>query len=133
MVLCLTFGGTPCPFEWGVISETICNLATALLLNDNWNPNNLHASDQAHFPPPRFLPNKILFEEGKQLVVDVCINKRGTHDIYINNLIGLGLDLPGCDNQRRLEAVPLLAIDACSRRVTDNEPIPRQNMAALHK
>jgi hypothetical protein len=52
MALCLTFGGTPCPFEWGVISETICNLATALLLNNNWNPDNLQAPNQAHFPPP---------------------------------------------------------------------------------
>jgi hypothetical protein len=35
MTLRLTFGGTPFLFEWGVISETICNLATALLLDDD--------------------------------------------------------------------------------------------------
>ncbi len=65
--------------------------------------------------------------------MDVCINKRGTHDIYINDLIGLGLDLPGCNNRRRSEAAPLLTINACSRRVANDEPIPRHNMAALHK
>ena len=26
----LTFGGLPCPFEWGVISESVCDLANAL-------------------------------------------------------------------------------------------------------
>jgi hypothetical protein len=31
ITLHLTFRGAPCPFKWGVISETICNLAKELL------------------------------------------------------------------------------------------------------
>ncbi len=27
IMLCLTFGGTPCPFEWNILSESICDLA----------------------------------------------------------------------------------------------------------
>jgi hypothetical protein len=38
MMLWLSFGGKPCPFEWGVISETICNLANAILLSKDWDP-----------------------------------------------------------------------------------------------
>ncbi len=38
-----TFGGAPCPYEWGVISETICDLATAILHDNTWDPDNLQA------------------------------------------------------------------------------------------
>jgi hypothetical protein len=76
MALCLTFGGMPCPFEWGVISKAICDLATALILHDNWKPNDLHAPNQETFPPPIFLPDNILFKEGKELIVNVSTNKR---------------------------------------------------------
>jgi hypothetical protein len=31
ITLQLTFGGAPCPFEWGIMSESICNLANELL------------------------------------------------------------------------------------------------------
>ncbi len=65
--------------------------------------------------------------------MNININERGTHDIYINDLIGLGLDLPKCYNKKHSEAAPLHAIDACLQRVTNDKPIPRHNMAALHK
>ena len=133
MALRLTFGGAPCPFEWGVISETICDLATAIIRDDDWNPNEVHAPKQEEFPPPIFLPDDIPLAEGKELIVDVDVHHRGTHDIYIDDLVGLGLDLPNCNNRERSEAAPLLAIDTCSRRVDAGEPIPRHNMAALHK
>jgi hypothetical protein len=31
----------------------------------------------------------IPFGEGKELIINVKVNSRGTHDIYINDLIGL--------------------------------------------
>jgi hypothetical protein len=47
-----TFGGTPCPFEWGVISEPICNLANELLkCDEDWDPSKLHSSVQEHEIP----------------------------------------------------------------------------------
>jgi hypothetical protein len=55
------------------------------------------------------------------------------HKIYIDNIIGLGLDLSNCNNRQQSQAVRLLTIDACSRRIHDNEPIPCHNMDALHK
>jgi hypothetical protein len=81
MALCLSFSGTPCPFEWGVISESICDLATALLLDDGWDPINLHAPNQTNFPTPKFLTDDIPFAEGKELIVNVSVNDRGTHNI----------------------------------------------------
>jgi hypothetical protein len=46
LTLCLTFGSAPCPFEWGVISETIFDLAIELLKCKDWELTNLHASVQ---------------------------------------------------------------------------------------
>ena len=36
MMLRLTFGGAPCPSEWGSIAESICDLANAILLSNDW-------------------------------------------------------------------------------------------------
>ena len=55
ITLRLTFGGAPCPFEWGVISETICNLANELVQCDDWDPADLHALVQKDTPPPHSL------------------------------------------------------------------------------
>ncbi len=60
----LTFGGTPCPYEWGVISESICDLANALLKDNDWDPLTLSAPTS---PPPRrtTLSDDIPFGIGK--------------------------------------------------------------------
>ena len=34
LMLQLTFGGAPCPLEWGSIAESICDLANTILLNN---------------------------------------------------------------------------------------------------
>jgi hypothetical protein len=69
------------------------------------------------------MPDDVPFGIGKELIVNVEINPRGIHDIYINDLIGLGLDLPDCNNIRRSERAPLLInrrfLSAHSQRRTD--------------
>jgi hypothetical protein len=50
MMLQLSFGRKPSPYEWGVISETICDLANAILHNDSWDPDNLSAPNQYLIP-----------------------------------------------------------------------------------
>ncbi len=52
IALRLTFGGAACPYEWSIISETICDLATVIAHDDNWDPTNLHSPDQELIPPP---------------------------------------------------------------------------------
>ena len=93
ITLRLTFGGTPCPFEWGVISETICNLANELVQCDDWDPANLHASVQNDIPLPQFLDDNIPFAEGRELIVDIPVDPRGKVDVYIDDTTGLRLGL----------------------------------------
>ena len=44
MMLRLSFGSTPCPLEWGAMSEPICDLIIAILQSNDWDPLNLFAS-----------------------------------------------------------------------------------------
>ncbi len=81
MYLCLTFGGSPCPNKWGVFSEPICNLATAILHDDSWDPTNLHSPTHNLVLPPTVMDNDVPFGIGKELIADIKVNPRGTHDI----------------------------------------------------
>ena len=133
MALRLTFGGAACPYEWSVISETICDLATAIAHDDDWDPDELQSPLQHLIPPPEFLPDDIPFEEGKELAVHIEVSDRGTHEMYLDDLIGLGIDLPGTSNIKRSEAAPLLAIHSCARPIHEHEPIPRTHMISKTK
>ena len=53
--------------------------------------------------------------------------------MYIDDLVGLTIDIPGTDNALRLERAGLLAIHTCARPNARIEPIPREDMAALLK
>jgi hypothetical protein len=37
----LSFGGRPCPQEWGALAEPICDLTNTILKSDDWNPTGL--------------------------------------------------------------------------------------------
>jgi hypothetical protein len=133
LALRLTYGGASCPFEWSIILETICNLATAINHNNTWDCDSLFSPLQKLVPPTTFLPNKIPFAEGKEIAVNIPINDRGIHKMYMDNLIGLTIELPGTDNIKRANRAPLLASHACSRPDHTNEPIPRHPMVSTKK
>jgi hypothetical protein len=112
LYLCLTFGVSPCLNKWGAFLEPICNLATAILHNDSWDQTKLHSPTQKLVLPPRTMDNNMPFGIGKELIVDIKVNPKGTHDIYINDMIPLTVDIPGTDNLARCAAAGLLAIHA---------------------
>ena len=98
MSLRLTFGGAPGPYEWSVISETVCDLTTAIKHNDNWDPSALFGINQHLVPPQKFLDDSIPFVKGLNLIVEIDIDPRGTTDVYIDDLISLAVDVEGTDN-----------------------------------
>ena len=85
--LCLTFRGKLCPNFWCTMSELMCNLTTAILHNDEWDPTKPFGQNQHLVPPARWLDNSISFSKGRKLIVDIEINSRGTNDIYIDDLV----------------------------------------------
>jgi len=133
ITLRLTFGGAPCPFEWGAISEIICDLANELVQCEDWDPTNLHASVQKDIPPPQFLDDGIPFAEGRELIVDIPVDPRGKADVYIDDTTGLTIDIPGSNNVQRMAAAIPLAIEVAARPNDPNEPIPREKMVAEDK
>jgi hypothetical protein len=74
ITLRLTFGGSPGPFKWGVMSKTICDLANKLLKCKDCDPLTLHLSVQKEIPTCQYLDNNIPFAEGRELIVEVPIN-----------------------------------------------------------
>ena len=134
MFLRLTFGGKLCPSEWSALAEPICDLSTAILHEERWDPTTLASPSQSLVPPP--VRNQDLTRPlgaGRELAVDVPVNPRGTHDQYLDDIVGLTLDVPGSNNLERLAGAHLLAIAATARPSHDEEPIPREPMEAINK
>jgi hypothetical protein len=130
-MLRLTFGGSPCPLEWGSIAESICDLANAILLSNEWDPLSLQS------PAQHLVPNKIILEDGipfgigRDLIVDITVDPRGTVDLYIDDFCGLTVDID--DNATCLKRAPLLALVSAAREVAEIEPLPRDDIEARPK
>jgi hypothetical protein len=73
-MLCLTFGGAPCSFKWNILSESIHNLAKAILFNEDWNPLINYTPSQYLVPAMALLDASIPFSEGAELIVEIPID-----------------------------------------------------------
>jgi hypothetical protein len=102
ITLCLAFGDSPGPFEWGVISETVCDLANKLLQFKDWEPLILHSSVQKEIPTQQYLDNNIPFAAGRELIIDVPIDHWGYAHVHIDNTVGLTVNLPGTKKADKL-------------------------------
>jgi hypothetical protein len=128
-----TFGGAPCPYEWSVTSEIICDLANELIVSDEWDPLTLCSTIQPQIPPRNILPDDVPFGKARELIIDIPVDARGKIDVYIDDTTGLTVDVPGTDNASRMEAAIPLAIEVAARPNDPNEPIPREPMIAKDK
>ena len=113
MFLRLTFGGKACPSEWSALTEPQCDLSNALLHDDKWDPTALASPSQHRVPAPD--------------------RNAGIYDLYLDDIIGLTMDMTGTNNLERSAGAHLLAIAATARPSHDNEPIPREAMEAEAK
>jgi hypothetical protein len=131
VALRMTFGGAPCPNLWGVISETIADIGNTILLSSLWDHNSLFdpLSSQIELPLP--LPDEIKFALAEELAVSLPENPAGYIDVYIDDNIGVTLDLG--DNAIHLcRAIPL-AIRTIARPLVDSDVIPRKDIISLKK
>ena len=78
VALRLTFGGAHGPYEWGVLSDSICDLSIAIMQDAGWDPTSLCAPNGHLVPPPLFLDYYITFAEENDLIIDVPLDTRGT-------------------------------------------------------
>ena len=111
---------------------------TAILHDETWDPSLLASPSQRLVPLPLSASSRKLEDEeqlglGRELIVNIPINHKGTHDIYIDDLIALTLDIPGTNNLERCAGAHLLAIAATARPSHVKEPIPREEREAINK
>ena len=131
MALRLTFGGKPCPSEWGSISEPVADLATDLLNCRDWDPTSFRTPQQHLLPTPSPLPDDIPFAPARETFVSIPAEDNGKVDCYIDDKLAMGLDLPGAIP--RLENCILLALHIFFRPLSPVEPLPREEAAATAK
>ena len=84
-------------------------------------------------PPLELLKDTFPFAVGKDLIIDVKINAKGVTDVYIDDTMALTVDIEGSCSAKRVEQETLLATHCAAREKHKNEPIPREEMAALVK
>jgi hypothetical protein len=127
----MTYGGAPCPNLWGVISKTIADIGNTILHSSLWDHNSLFdpLSSQIELPLP--LPDEIQFALAKELAVSLPENPAGYIDVYIDDNIGVTLDL-GYNAIRLCRAIPL-AIRTIARPLLNSDVIPRKDIISLKK
>lgn len=107
MALRMTFRGAPCPSLWGIISDTIADTCNSLIHNPCWDHSLLYDHLSMTIDLPNLLPESIDFAPAQELAVDIPTNDVGKVDMYIDDTIGIALDL--ADNVTRVQnAVPLV-------------------------
>jgi len=95
VALRLTFGGSPCPSLWGLLSETMADIANTLLVNPFWDHDSVFDPISNMIEPPQPLPVDQPFHSVKDLSVSIPTNPIQYIDIFINDFIGVTLDLGG--------------------------------------
>ena len=108
-----------------------------LLNSTEWNPNELKSPNQHLIPADKHLNSNIPFTPALPLVVKIPLGQGAKNDLYIDDNAGVNLDDPDDEqNENRITkaraAVPL-AIHVTARPITENEPIPREEMLSLTK
>ena len=73
------------------------------------------------------------FAKGRDLIVEIPVNPKGTADIHMDDTTALSVDLEGTDNVLRLEQGSLLGVHVVSRDLYPKEPIQGKHMAAMAK
>ena len=126
-----TFGGSPNPFEWGVISESITDLANLLINDTSWDPEQLCSNIQKEIPSDVYIDESVHFEQALPTIVSPPVNCCAKADVYIDDTTTISLDDP--DTTLRARAAVPLAIHIVGRPIAPNEPIPRMDLISIEK
>ncbi len=107
--------------------------SNAILNDNNWDPSSLSAPEAKWLPATQYDEADKPYGIGREVIVDVPINSFGKFDVYIDDTIGLTVDILGSQNAMRLENAALLTIHTTARPLAADEPIPKLNMVARSK
>ena len=126
------FGGSPCPSEWSIISETTTDIANFLLSNTNWDATTTHSPHQHLIPPEIILDASNEFKPALPMLLQFPETNKAKADVYIDDLIVIALASSPTAILNSSSAVPL-AIHIIGRPLLQEEPIKRHNLMCLKK
>ena len=109
LLLGLPFGASPVVGKFSILSDIAVNLTTTIADDTTWVPENIHSDlfNLIENLPIKTYDNNEPFGQAAKLFVDIP-PKDLVFDVYIDDLIGLGLDTEY--NRKALKHAPLLAL-----------------------
>ena len=127
----LTFGGTPCAYEFCVTSETCTDLAQDILHAPDWDPRTVYSPHAAKIPEPIILDDTTPFGEALDLDVDLKASCYGCIDDFVDDGVVVVPDI-GDNRLRGAGALPL-GIHLLCRPLAEDEPVKRDDPLSLSK
>jgi hypothetical protein len=131
MALCMTFGGSACPSLWGIILDTIADSCNSSIHNPHWDWKTLYDPLSFSIEDPKPLPPSIEFTLSQDFAVYIPINDIGKVDMYINDTIGVAINL--ADNMKHVQFAMPLVIYEFLRPLDASETTPRCDLISLKK
>jgi hypothetical protein len=134
LALRLTFGGSPNPPTWCMVSEMVTDLANEICQCEDWDPTELHNPVQPETPSPIYLTDSDSpCSPAQPMAVKVPPVQRGKVDGFIDDLIHVFWDTPS-NIERLPHAVPLAMFVTSRPHAGDEvEPLPRRDILSLPK
>jgi hypothetical protein len=127
----LTFGGTPCAYEFCIVSETCTDLANDILHAPDWNPREVFSPHASRIPEPIIFDDSIPFRPAAELDIDLAVDCYGCVDDFVDDGMVLTPDIN--DNRIRGAGALPLAIHALCRPLANDEPISRDDCLSFSK
>ena len=127
----ITFGGTSGPADFCLFSDILCDTINDLLACKSWDEKQICSDFTKNIPPAENMNNNIPFAKASELSVDIPIEDTGKFDVYIDDFIGIKVDI--ANNKSRLEVAPCTVIQKVSNNPTSENHIPRDNMIEIDK
>ncbi len=127
----LTFGGSPCPSLWSILSELCADLVNDILNCEAWDPSTVHSPLQHHIPPPPSFDYALPLAAALPLNVNIPLENNGKGDVFLDDIVSVAPDLPLV--APRLAAATLLALYVLAPEFSTTCPLPRDAMPSLSK
>jgi hypothetical protein len=129
--LWLTFGGSPCPHEFCLLSKICTDLANDILHCEAWCPDVLCSPHAARLHEPNILDESVPFAQAKPLDTSIPVDDNGKIDIFIDDGIVVTPNI-GNNKYRAIQAM-LLAIHTLCHPLDPNNPIPHDDCLSVGK
>jgi hypothetical protein len=129
-----TFGGSPNPSEFSLLSEMIADLANVVAQHRDWEPLELRSEfvSLTGSRPILTEPAKLEFAPAREMLPDWDMSEYGVTEAYIDDIFTV-FPLLSEDHFQRGRNAALLAIDVLGRPVHPEDPLPRDPLVATKK